>query len=665
MLSAKRLRQHAGLFGALLGVVALVSGLSVGIIGFLAQSADDGVRSGLSVRTGAELALRVSMALDGDAAKQDAEIRAAIDRSMQHLPFVVDRTIGARVDVARITEAGVEPSRRAAVLSIPDLPDRATLVDGTWPTSADEVSVQADGALRLDVVPGDRLRVGDADVTVTGLWRVNDRLDPRWLGEAVLTDGVPDVDVAQIVVDESLWPQLKTDPRARWTLVPDARRLTAADLVTITGAWNQIGTEWRGHVPGDFVTLERTGAFTRTALDLGTRVNALHAIEPVVLLLLAAITLVTLAELARLLTTTRSVEIALLWSRGASALDIGRTTAAEAAVAAVVGSVIGTGGAVLALTLLLGPDAARAAGTAVWTVPAIVTIAGVLVVAGSAFRSARRQTVRDPSEAGGRARRLAGPGVVILVTAAAVLSVWQLWLYGSPLTPTSGGGTDVDPIAVVAPALILISVVLLALVVFPRVAALDEFTTRRAGVARVLAARTVARRLQLVAAPIVVVAVACSTIVFAAGYETTWSNSFQRTSELRAGSAVHASPGYPGLSDEQIGAIGALPNIDGIAPIDLENLQLGGESGSIVAVTPSALRDLATTASGSFDPEAVAEAITAKMPGPVLGIDTTFLAMTASVGGFSEPPTVSMKLLDSYGVLHDLVLDQREDLGTV
>ncbi|MCU1417476.1 MAG: FtsX-like permease family protein, partial [Schumannella sp.] len=432
MLSAKRLREHAALFAALLGVVALVSGLSVGIIGFLAQSADDGVRSGLATRAGADLALRASLALDPDPTRQDAEVRAAIDRSMQGLPIAVDRTVAARIDATEVTPGSPTTSHRVAMLSIPALPDRATLVDGAWPASPAEVSVQADAAARLELVPGDQLLIDDVRVTVTGIWRVKDHLDPRWMGETLLTDGVDATDFGPIVLDESVWSQLTTDPRARWTLVPQISHLTADDLVTIVSAWNRLGTDWRGQVSSQLITLEKQGRFKRTALELGTRVDGLQAIQPVVLLLLAAIALVTLAELGRLLTTTRSTEIGLLWSRGASALDIGRVTAAEAALAAAAGAALGTGAALGSLTLLLGPEAAGNVGSAVWVVPVVLTLGTVLVVAGSAFRSARRQTVRDPSDAAGRARRLAGPGVVILATGAAALSVWQLRLYDSP-----------------------------------------------------------------------------------------------------------------------------------------------------------------------------------------------------------------------------------------
>ncbi|HTL40171.1 MAG TPA: hypothetical protein VL294_01700, partial [Pseudolysinimonas sp.] len=321
------------MFGALLGVVALVSGLSIGVIGFIGQSADDGVRQGLESRAGADRALRASLALDADAARQDAEVRAAIRRSFPGIRVDVDRTVGARVDIARIDDGVAANSRRVQVVSIGDLPERASLVEGAWPTGPGEVSLQADGAELLGIGAGDRVRIGDAYAVVAGTWRVDDALDPRWMGDPLVTNGADGVDVGLVVVDESLWPQLDTDPRARWTLVPDPATVSARDLAPIVAEWNRIGTEWRGQVNSQLITLEKQGRFKRSAIELGTRVDGLQAIQPVVLLLLAAIALVTLAELGRLLTTTRAPEIALLWSRGASALDVARSTAAEVAVA--------------------------------------------------------------------------------------------------------------------------------------------------------------------------------------------------------------------------------------------------------------------------------------------------------------------------------------------
>jgi hypothetical protein len=659
----KRMREHATLFAALLGVAALVSGLSVGVVGFLARSADEGVRSGLAARAGTDLALRASIPLDADAPAQDAEVRAAIEDTMRGLPAEVTRMVTSKLGIRTIDGGVPSIERRAVLYSIADLPDHATIIDGAWPVGAGQVTLHEAGAERLGVVPGDHLLLDGLDVEVAGVWQLDDPLDPRWLGDPLLTEGRNGVDLGPVVIDESLWPELDTDPRARWTIVPDGSRFTASDLTTILDGWAHVHQEWRESLASSLTGLEKQGRFKRTAQDLTTRVDALRAIEPVVLLLLGAIALVTLAELGRLLTTTRSTELALLWSRGASALDIGTTTAGEVLLAAGTGAILGTGAAVGVLVAATGPEAPAATGAALIAVPVAVTIAAVLIVAGSAFRSARRHTVRDPGEAAGRARRLAGPGVVILAAAAAALSVWQLQLYGSPLTPAADGGTQVDPIAVLAPALAMVAIVLLALVVFPRVAALDELATRRASVPRILAARTVARRLQLVAAPIVVVAVSVATLVVAAGYATTWSESFQRTSELRTGSDIHASVGSPGLDTQTIAAIAALPGVDAVAPIDLQTLQLGSDTGSIVAVAPDALRTLASTASGSFDRDAVADAMALDMPGPVLGDGATHVELTVSLRDFAERPVVSLQLADARGVLHEVTLRDAREAG--
>ncbi|MGN6503212.1 MAG: hypothetical protein ACTHKX_09995, partial [Pseudolysinimonas sp.] len=506
----------------------------------------------------------------------------------------------------------------------------------------------------LEIAAGDRVRIGDVDAVVAGTWRVDDALDPRWMGDPLVTSGADGTDTGLVVVDESLWPQLDTDPRARWTLVPDPATVTARDLAPIVAEWNHIGIEWRGQVTSQLITLEKQGRFKRSAIELGTRVDGLQAIQPVVLLLLAAIALVTLAELGRLLTTTRATEIALLWSRGASALDIARSTAAEVAVAAGAGALLGTSGALGVLGAALGPDAIVTCGAAAWVVPVAATASAVLLVAGGALRSARRQTVRDPRDASGRARRLAGHGLVVLTVAAAALAVWQLQLYGSPLTPTADGGTDVDPVAVVAPALTLVAMVLIALTLFPRVAALTEVAARRAGTARILAARTVARRLQLVAAPLAVVAVACSTLVLAAAYSATWSDSFTRTTALRAGAPLQVSTGYTGLTADDIGRLRALPGVDGVAAVDVETLQIGGDTGTILGVTPATLARVATTASGTLDRDRIAAALTTDLPGPALPDGADTLTLTTAQTGFREAPALSLQVMDGDGLLHTI-----------
>lgn len=663
MLSAKRMREHAALFAALLGVVALVSGLSVGVLGYVARSADEGIRSGLAARTGSDRAYRVALPLAEDAAAQDAAVRRGIDEALGGQPADVHRTISGKVDVNVIVGGVQQLSRRSILLSIADLADVADLVDGTWPGGPEQVTLQATGAERLGVATGDRILIDDTVVDIVGTWQVRDKLDPRWMGELLITEGTDELDAGPIVIDEALWPRVDVDPRVRWTVVPGIETMTAGQLATIVDSWDRIGTTWRQDLGIPLTGLEKGGRFKRTALELGSRVDALQAIEPVVLLLLAAIALVTLAELGRLLTTTRSDELALLWSRGASAADLGRATAGEVAIAAGAGAALGTAGALGVLMLLTGPEASQATGAALVIVPIVVTAAAVAMVAGSAWRSGRRQTVRDPSDAAGRSRRLAGPGAVLLTAGAAALAVWQLQLYGSPLTPSREGGTDVDPIAVLAPALTLVAIVLLALVLFPRVARLAEAATRRAPITRILAARTVARRVALVAAPIVVVAVTCATIVIAAGYARTWSTSFERTSELRTGAEIHATSGLGGLRAGALDALAALDAVDGVAPVDLQTLQLGTDTGSLVAVSPPAFRDQATTASGALDTAAVADAFRVELPGPAIPAGAASVQLTATSQGFAVPPAVTLLLEDRDGVLRSVPLEDLDDVG--
>ena len=141
--------------------------------------------------------------------------------------------------------------------------------------------------------------------------------------------------------------------------------------------------------------------------------------------------------------------------------------AVETSVAAAVGGAVGA----LARrcgVVLVGQDPARP--TAIVLARSSRSLARGRV--GGGPHRAARSTSRPPHTRtwrgpGGRAGRLVGPGLVTLVAAAAALSVWQLRAYGSPVTVRSDGTPAVDPVAVAAPAALLVAVVLAALTLFP------------------------------------------------------------------------------------------------------------------------------------------------------------------------------------------------------
>ncbi len=309
----------------------------------------------------------------------------------------------------------------------------------------------------------------------------------------------------------------------------------------IDAAWSRLGDDL--DVAGlDDSGVAQEGGFSLTAQQLATRVHALDAVTPVALLMIAAIAIVALLELARLLGSVREVENELLWSRGATAGAIARSTAVESAITAVIGGAIGAAAAAGVLTVVGGREAVDAAGAALWLVPATTVVLTVVAFGAQSYVGVRRTARRDTPERSGRTRRVAGGGLVALIGLAAAISVWQLQLYGSPVTPVVGGGTQVDPVTVVAPALALVALVLAGLLVFPFIAPLAErIASRRLDADRVLAARSIARRLSIGSTPLLVAALACGGLVVAGGYSASWQTSFTTTQELRAGTSTRVT----------------------------------------------------------------------------------------------------------------------------
>jgi hypothetical protein len=658
VLSLTRIRESAALFGAVFAVVALIAALAVTMVGFLAQQATDGVQSGLQSRAGADLAFRPSLRVSADPGEQDQQVRDAVVRSFAPtgVDMSVSRSLDKRVKLRIPGDLGVDAEWIGLAASYQDLEQRVEIVDGAFGGGADEVIVQENAAAALDLSPGDQLLIDGAPFTVAGTWRPVDHLDPRWYGEAMISTGL-DQNYGPFVIEESAWGRLADDARARWTLVPDISQITAANLSSVVDAWSRIDADWRGQV-SHTETLEKQSRFVQTADELGVRVSGLTAIEPVVLLLLAAIAVVSLAELGRLLAATRAGETALIWSRGASAWDVSISTAVEVGIVALLGGAIGAAAGVAALVTVSGGAGVLAwLGPATWAIPLLGVVSAAGLAAFSAYRSAGTLTVRDPGDAGGRVRRLAAPGLVVLVAAAAGLAVWQLRLYGSPVTPTAEGTSAVDPIAVIAPALALMAIVLVAVLAFPLLARLGDRASQRHGVAAHLAARTVARRVSLAAAPLTVVALAVGSTVVAASYSATWTNSFDITSQLRAGADLHISSRIEGIDPETIDRLAGIPGVELTAPLEIQPLSLGGESGSIVAASPDAVARLATTASGAFDPAAAADAIRIDPLTPALPPGADAVELTVALTNFVIPPTIGIRIVDGMGVMRLLPLE--------
>ena len=669
MPTLKRARQHASVFGALLGVVAIVTALSVGLIGYLGAAATAGVRTELSSVPGGEVQLRMTLVPSPDEGGQDSAVRDLLARVFRGddgaIPIDVDRIVRSdgSISVGRTPSTVAASLRSAAVVSIGagstdgSIEHVAVLVDGEWPASDAGLaaSVQADTAAALGVGVGSVLSLGDADVTVTGTWRLRDDYRGALAADPLFSAASGADTPGPIVIDESTWAAIARDRLVQWTITPQVAQLHRGDLQTIVAGWGALPAIARADSALDSTGLDRSGRLVTTAIRVGGRVDALGVIAPVALLILAAIALVTVIELARLLARVRAGETALQYARGSSIVRIAGSAVGEATVVAAVGVLLGLGVASAVLSAVgtalgVGSGATvRGAGLVLWAAPLLVMV----VVAAAVGVVVTRSVLVDPrEEQSGRLSRAGLSGAVVLVAAAAALATWQLRVYGSPVVPARDGGSRIDLVAVLAPAALLMAVALVGFVVFALLARpVDRRAAASVRLSGATVVRNIARRLPQAATPFLLVAFACGQLVFAAGYASTWERAFTVAAELRAGTSVHISGLGRDLSTAVLDAAASVDGIDAVAPVISRDVVIGSEQTSLVAIAPTALRQLAPPLSGILDPDVAAAAITAESIDPVIPTGTGEVTLTITTDGFAATPAVDLVLANADGRL--------------
>jgi hypothetical protein len=614
------MRQHAGVFGSLLVVAAIVSGLALGVLAIIDRASTAGVRTELAARNGEEGALRLSLRV-GDVERADAAVRALIAEQFQQsgrsVPLTVRHEVRSATSVPFVRPDG--SSNNVIVATIPELESASTLVDGVWAATDDEATLQADAAEALDLAVGDRVDVGGADLTIVGTWRVDNGLDPRWAGDGVIVRGTEGGTVpafGALIVADSVWTGIAKSRTELWTIVPQAELFEPGDLATVVVAWGDLDEQVKALDIGEGI--EQGGHFALTARELDRQVGALDATGPASLLLVAMIALVTFIELGRLLTEVRTRELGLLWARGATPREVAVATAVETALTAALGTGLGVGAAV-ALVALGDPEGFARLGAGWWLIPTTVVCTAVLAVAVQTFLGTRRSArIEDPHRSV-RGQRVAGAGVVVLVALAAALATWQLRLYGSPVTPDAAGGSSVDAIAVTAPTFVVVAVVLGALLLFPRIARLVERNvTRSPHAAGPLAARSVSRRLALAATPIALVALAASQLLVAAGFAGSWERSHAQAHSLRAGTELRIDAGPAGLSESELTTLTALDGIERLAPVGSDVIDLGDTQVRLLGIASEVVRDLTLDGDGTIDAASLADGIEVAPTGAAL-----------------------------------------------
>ena len=501
--------------------------------------------------------------------------------------------------------------------------DHATLVDGAWPVASGtgtplEVAVVEPAADSLGLQVGDLLplesRVGEArvvEIVVAGIYRPNDPTERYWWGDPSLTDGLVESDqyrtFGPLLTSSEAFLAQAGDQRARltWHAFPHIAELGIDGVDRLAARLDRLPAIVEQTLPASFASTE-----TGLPQILADADRSLLVSRTGVLLLMAQLAILAgyaIALTADLIVDHRRLDTALLRSRGAGPTQVGALAFGEALLVVLPAALLGPWLAAAALRLfnvagplagvgltiepVVGSDAYIAAGAAALGCAALLVLPAVFAARSYA------------AERAGRARQETRPlgqrlGIDIALIALTAVGLWQLRLYGAPLTQTVQGQLGVDPLLVAAPAIGLLAGSVLALRLVPLLAsAAEHVTSRGRRLVGSLGSRQLARRPLRYTRAALLLMLAVSMGVFAVSYTTTWTESQSDQADFRVGADVRVVPvrGPSALPPSTLDA--AFAGIDGmraVTPVERHSVRVTTTAGNgeLLALDPAAAPSL-------------------------------------------------------------------------
>ncbi len=522
---------------------------------------------------------------------------------------------------ASLAPAGLDSTaardRLTVLASFEDLDRHATLTAGRWPVVGRdplEATLSEGAAAALGLKVGDRVELSRSSsgppigVEVVGLWRPVVG-DTYFLGDRLDLTGV------------RTEPQLTT----RGPFV-----VALADLQD-SPVGRDLTVEWRGIPSIDGLLVERVDALhdgidglkprLRAALPRGRDIAVLTGLPAIladvsrsILVSRSGVTLLTIQFavlagyavllVAGLLVERRRSETALLRSRGATSVHLVALAFGEALLLAVPAAILAPFLAVGAVRLIgsIGPladtgviqtaaiDGRLLAVTALAGSACVVALTLPALTMGGLPLGIRASLGRPVGRT--MAQRL---GIDLVLVALAAVALWQLHLYGAPLTHDAHGVLGIDPLLVAAPAIGLLAGAVLCTRLVPRLAEIGERVAgRRRGIVPPLGSRQVARRPLRYTRSALLLVLAAALGTFAAASAATFARSqVDQAAYQAAGDARVTISDYPDLPAWAIGpADRAVPGVTAATPVDLASLEIGRtvRDGRLLAVDPAAVQ---------------------------------------------------------------------------
>ncbi|MCF3177371.1 ABC transporter permease [Streptomyces sioyaensis] len=634
-----RVRAHRLLLTAALLSVLLTTTVLATLTAFSGAIGDAGLRQALRTRAAPAAALQVKAQLP-TAQRQSADraVARGARRAFDGLPFTVRTLVrSGPYALPRTLRSPPAPKDEPDLTQLAALDrSRLTLTAGHWPPAVRRgplpVAMPAAAAARLGVAPGRRLTLdnrlsGSAHlrVEVTGVYRPTDRSDPYWKLDDLGGRGVR-------TVGFTTYGPLYTDPAAfrggpardggatqgggvaqdsvGWLATADFRPLTADRLPALSAA----AAAAPKALMADPAFAGQATATTGLPDALGQLQRALLVNRSTILIV--ALQLILLAGcalllVARMLSTERAGETALLRARGGSRRRIAGLALAESlllATPAALGAPLLTGPL---LRLLAGHGPSARIGLpldtgltgATWLTGGAVALGCALAVAapallrtGPAGPNTRRAralpgtTGVAPGRTEWRAWGRTGADLGLLVIAG--VAFWQLQRQtagdgagSGVLTGDTTGRLGIDPVLVAAPALALLAGTVLTLRLLPLAARLAERGAARGrGLAAALAGWQISRRPQRGTGPVLLLVLATALGMLAIGQGAFWDRSQDDQADFRAAAPVRVLASRT----PQWGQGGAYADVPGVAaalPAGLTGLDLpDGKNSSLLAL---------------------------------------------------------------------------------
>ena len=560
-----------------------------------------------------------------------------------------------------------DPASGASLLrfaAVEGIAEHAALTAGSWPETGAtplQTAVSEGAASALGVRPGDRMTLvsrqpgaAPVDVVVGGTWRP-DTADPFWFNDVQLLTGTrteggfttlgPLVVALDDLLARASVPQLDV----AWRAFPTVERLASDDVDALGTSVATADERLRAALPPPPAITVSTH-LPATLASVATSVTVSRAGVLVLTLEFAVLAGYAIVMVGGMLADRRRGEVALLRSRGASTGALVTLSLGEALLltvpavvlapilAVVLVRVVGDVGPLAGARAIADPriSATALAAALLAGLACLVALAAPAVVSASSPAGERAASARPVG--GGLVGRL---GVDLVLVVIAALALWQLRLYGAPLSRDARGALGVDPLLIAAPALTLLAGALVGTRLLPRLAELaSPFASRARGPVLPLVTWGLARRPRRAVRATLLLMLAAALGTFAAVYQATWARSQADQATQRAGADVRATMSdYPTLPDWAVGpALRALPGVAAAAPVGIRSLGSGRviRDGTLVATQADDLAAAMVTRPGDAVDglPAVARRLAdarTEAPGAVIAPGTTELAVT--VGG--------------------------------